>query len=77
MGHKTKHLHHHRTRKGERALDVGNSQCVAVAYYSPKDEVLTVEFIKGDGVYQYSDIGRGLVKRFKDAPGETLNDEII
>jgi hypothetical protein len=60
--HKTKKLHHHRSRRAERELDVGNSTCIDSAFYSRRDKVLTVTFIKGGGTYQYDGVTNGEAK---------------
>jgi len=73
-GHKVK-AHKHRSR--ERELDVSGSTCASEASYDPRSKELTVTFLKGGGTYVFDGIGRGLVKRFEDDPGITLNNEII
>ena len=73
-----KKLHHHRTRRGERELDVGDSTCIASAFYSPKDKLLTVEFVKGGGTYQFDGVGNGTAKRIENEDaGVVLNTEVL
>lgn len=77
MSHHSHKVKSHKHRSRERDVDVSGSTCVSEASYDPRSRQLAVTYIKGNGTYVYEDIGRGLLKRFKDDPGETLNDEII
>ena len=72
-----KKLHHHRTRRGERELEVGNSTCIEQAFYSRKDKVLTVQFVKGGGTYQYDGVTNREAKDVEEWGGAALNEEIL
>jgi hypothetical protein len=75
-----KKLHHHRARRDEVELDVSGSSAIAAAYYQPGKGggVLTVEFVKSKGVYQFDNVSKGTAKRIEtEGAGETINNEIL
>lgn len=77
MSHKHRKLHHHRSRRAERELDVGDSTCMEQAFYSRRDKLLTVTFIKGGSTYQFAGVTNGEAKDVEQGGGAALNDEIL
>ena len=47
------------------------------AFYSRRDKLLTVTFVKGGGTYQFEDVTNGEAKDVEQGGGAALNDEIL